>query len=130
MQPENRSQYTCSAAGIPILTKIGIIPYHSPRMITPESMFANRRSVDGDRICKFADHIDREQHRERLKQSRKVSDTMIFDSLVLYDRKRDQTKKERNTKVGSNRSQAEQTTQVAEQNKQKNRSDIVRKPVR
>ena len=55
---------------------------------------------------------------------------MIFDSLVLYDRKRDQTKKERNTKVGSNRSQAEQTTQVAEQNKQKNRSDIVRKPVR
>ena len=55
---------------------------------------------------------------------------MIFDSLILYDRKRDQTKKERNTKVGSNRSQAEQTAQVAEQNKQKNRSDIVRKPVR
>ena len=44
IQPENRSQYTCSAAGIPILTKIGIIPYHRPRMITPESMFANRRS--------------------------------------------------------------------------------------
>ena len=44
MHPEKTSQYTCSAAGIPIFTKIGSIPYHSPIIITPESMFANRRS--------------------------------------------------------------------------------------
>ena len=99
-------------------------------IITPDSMFANRRREIEIGFANSPIRLIGNKHRERLKQSRKVSDTMIFDSLILYDRKRDQTKKERNTKVGSHRSQAEQTAQVAEQNKQKNRSDIVRKPVR
>lgn len=44
IHPENRSQYTCNAAGIPILANHGIMPYHRPMMITPESRLAKRRS--------------------------------------------------------------------------------------
>jgi len=42
--PENTSVYRCKNDGTPIFKKIGIIPYQSPMIKTPESTFAKRRN--------------------------------------------------------------------------------------
>lgn len=42
--PENTSVYRCKNDGTPTFKKIGIIPYQSPMIKTPESTFAKRRN--------------------------------------------------------------------------------------
>ena len=52
----------------------------------------------------------------------------VFDSLVVHNEEGDHTKQKCNAIVCSGRTKSQHTAQVAKQNKQENRTNIVDKP--